>query len=320
MALNRRLWIVGIPLALTVYLWFGTHLSFGPIIGSIAETFQQLQTNQAMQADIQAQYDEQVMLLAHADMRSTTAFLNLVPTLMRYTVAHTDATGAPLGMPLLRELPLMITEGTTRVAVINTIPLALLAILAINVVVLPLSAVFLTLLAEAVRGERANVGQWPRRSATVAWALLGYRLLIAGIGVALLLPLALVAALLSAINVGLGALVLTATMVLVFWANIFLWFVPEAIAISGVGPLRAIHASFNIVRRNFWGTLFFLGLWYIITVGTGLIWTALSTTTTGLVLAILGSAYIGTGLWAARMAFYRERLRRWQAVTIGVTS
>ena len=32
--------------------------------------------------------------------------------------------------------------------------------------------------------------------------------------------------------------------------------------------------------------------------------------------AIVGSAYIGSGLLAARMAFFSERLRRWQAAPV----
>jgi hypothetical protein len=53
----------------------------------------------------------------------------------------------------------------------------------------------------------------------------------------------------------------------------------------------------------------------VITIGCGVIWGLLASrlSTTGLVLAIVGSAYVGSGLLAARMAFFRERLRRCKA-------
>ena len=44
-----------------------------------------------------------------------------------------------------------------------------------------------------------------------------------------------------------------------------------------------------------------------------MIWYRLVGSTAGLIVAIVGSAYIGSGLLAARMAFFRERLRRWQS-------
>jgi hypothetical protein len=82
------------------------------------------------------------------------------------------------------------------------------------------------------------------------------------------------------------------------------------------GPLRAIYTSFNVVRRNFWGTLGFLVISLVISLGSGVIWHRLVGTTIGLVVAIVGSAYIGSGLLAARMAFFRERLRRWQSAPV----
>jgi hypothetical protein len=92
-----------------------------------------------------------------------------------------------------------------------------------------------------------------------------------------------------------------------------LGFAREAIVVSGVGPLWALHASFNIVRRNLMGTLGFLALSWLIAVGSGVLWLNLAQRSTiGLIVAIVGSAYLGSGLLAARMAFYRERLRRWQ--------
>ncbi|MBO9326861.1 MAG: hypothetical protein J7463_16315, partial [Roseiflexus sp.] len=84
----------------------------------------------------------------------------------------------------------------------------------------------------------------------------------------------------------------------------------EAIVMSRVGPLRAIRTSFEVVRRNLWGVIGLLILSLIITRGTEVIWEMFSNSTAGSIVAALGSAYIGAGLAAARMAFYRERLRR----------
>jgi len=92
--------------------------------------------------------------------------------------------------------------------------------------------------------------------------------------------------------------------------QIYVGFANEAIVMSRVGPLRALRASFELVRRNLWGVVGFLLLSLLITRGTEVIWEMLGTSMIGGVAAALGSAYIGVGLAAARMAFYRERVRR----------
>jgi hypothetical protein len=59
-----------------------------------------------------------------------------------------------------------------------------------------------------------------------------------------------------------------------------------------------------------------LALSWMISVGSGVLWLSLAQgSTIGLLVAIGVSAYLGSGLLAARMAFYRERLRRWQGAT-----
>jgi hypothetical protein len=104
--------------------------------------------------------------------------------------------------------------------------------------------------------------------------------------------------------------------VLGFWTWVYIGPAREAIVMNGCGPLRAIYTSFNVVRRNFWATLGFLVISWVIVLGGGVIWQQLAGSTLGLVVAIIGSANVGSGLLAARMAFFRERLRRWQSAPV----
>ena len=136
---------------------------------------------------------------------------------------------------------------------------------------------------------------------------------------ALGLPFLFFAYLLIFLNPTIGLLALELLFVVGFWVNIYIGFYREAIVIHDQGPLRAIYTSFNVVRRNFWGTLGFLALSLIISLGSGVIWYRLVGSTAGLIVAMVGSAYIGSGLLAARMAFFRERLRRWQSAPVQPT-
>jgi hypothetical protein len=143
--------------------------------------------------------------------------------------------------------------------------------------------------------------------------ILGAFAVIAAVGAALVLPFFVFSTILMAINQAIGAFALTLMMLAIFWVQIYLGFVNEAIVIGKFQPLRAIYTSFNIVRRNFWGTLGLVGVSYIITAGCAVIWRELVGSTAGLAVALIGSAYIGCGLQAARFIFFRDRLQRWQS-------
>jgi hypothetical protein len=165
-----------------------------------------------------------------------------------------------------------------------------------------------------VRGERTPLPLTLGHALRAGLSILGAASVIAGVGLALVLPFLVFSLMLSALSAAIGAFAISLVMMALFWAWVYLNFANEAIVIGGLNPLRALHASFNIVRRNFWGTVGLLALSFLITTGCAVIWRQLIGTTAGLVIAILGSAYVGCGLQAARMVFFQERLRHWQGV------
>lgn len=312
-AINRRPWLVLVPILLNLYLWFGAHLSFGPLITDLHATMQRLGGNVAEQSDLQAQYTDQLLALGQVDMRQQIAVLNFIPTLTTTIVTSLDTGDGSRGFPIIQSVPRLIDTQRTDTIRVSSVSGALLAFLLLNGLMLPLSAAFLTLVAEAVRRDRATPGAELRRSGRAALAILGYIGVLIGVALALGLPFLFLAALLIYFSPTLGLMMFSLLMIVWFWVKIYVGFAPEAIVVSGIGPLRALHASFNIVRRNLWSTLGFLALSYIIAMGTGVLWLTLaSTSTIGVIVASVGGAYLGSGLLAARMAFYRERLRRWQ--------
>ena len=311
-AVNRRPWLVLIPILLNVYIWFGTQLSFAPLINDLY-TLMRANSGTTEQSSLPAQSSEQLRELSRVDMRQDLARLNFIPTLTMYMIAPGDAAGSSGGVPLPQYVPPQIIPDRHDTIEVSGVGGALLAFLLLNALALPLSAVFLTQLAEAVRGDPNAPATGVRRAWRAMLAILGCVAAIVGVGLALGLPFLFLCAMLVYFSPALGLFMLGMLLILVFWISIYLGFANEAIVISGIGPLRALHASFNIVRRNFWATLGFLAISYLITVGSGVLWLNLAQqSTVGLIVAIAGSAYLGSGLLAARMAFYRERLRRWQ--------
>jgi len=307
-AVNRRPWLVLLPILVNLYIWFGTQLSFEPLLTDFSAL---LRLGAAVPSDLPTVSTEQLRGLGIFDMRQVVAVLNYIP-LTIYAFDALGTGGGALGLPLARAVPPVIDGGRAAIQV-SDLGGALLAFVLLNALALPLSVAFLSKIAEAVRGDRSPAATWLRRVGRATLGVLGCIGVLIGVGLALGLPLMFFASLLLYLSPAIGVLLLLMLWVAVLWLRVYLGFAREAIVVSGVGPLRALHASFNIVRRNLIGTLGFLGLSWLISVGSGVLWLSLARgSTVGLLVAIAGSAYLGSGLLAARMAFYRERLRRWQ--------
>lgn len=310
-AINRRPWLVLIPILLNVFLWFGPQLTLGPLIGTFVNTIKQLQPTLAEQDDIQIMFD-QLLATGGVDLRQQLAVLNYVPTLHLYVVGGSEASG---GLPAVPEVLRPIDTQRTDTIQVGSAGGAALAFLVINGLALALSALFFGQVGGAVRRDWTPMMALRRTPRIALWILAALGI-VAGVVLAIGLPLLFFITLLLYLNQTLGLLALFALYWLGVWVSIYIGFMREGIVLSGLGPLRAIYTSFNIVRRNLWGTLGFLALTLIISLGSGVIWHMLVNSTIGLIVAIIGSAHIGSGLMAARMAFYRERLRRWQSAPV----
>jgi hypothetical protein len=341
-AINRRPWLVLLPILINLYIWFGTQLSFAPLLTDLS-AIMRMNVGSAEQANPPTQPADLLRSLGQIDMRQELARLNFIPTLTMYRIITAnsdqqpepaavvaglltmyriitaDAHGRPISFLFVQEVPQPIAPDYGDAIRVYNVGGLLLALVLINGLALPLSAVFLTQVAAAVRGDRAALGTGLQRAWRTMLAILGWVGVVLGVAVALELPFMCLFVLLLYFSQPLGLFMSGILIILGFWIRIYLGFANEAIAVSGVGPLRALHASFNIVRRNFWGTLGLLALSWLISVGAGVLWLNLAQdSTAGLLVAIGVSAYLGSGLLAARMAFYRERLRRWQSAAAPV--
>jgi hypothetical protein len=102
-------------------------------------------------------------------------------------------------------------------------------------------------------------------------------------------------------------LVLVGTLALI--AQLYLYFTPEAILLGRVGPLQAIRRSIAVVQSGVWSTLFLAVMITATLIAMALLWHTLAAQASwGLALAIVGNAYIASGLVAAKMHFFQERI------------
>src|SRR5262245_37940296 len=101
-AINRRPWLVLLPLLLNLYIWFGTQLSFAPLLTDAAELMRLSAGSAQQSAD---EWGQQMRAVGALDMRQAIARLNFIPTLTMYTISSTEPDGTPTGLPFVRELP-----------------------------------------------------------------------------------------------------------------------------------------------------------------------------------------------------------------------
>lgn len=294
-ALNRRLWVVMIPIVLDLYLWLGTRLSLAPLIRSLSD--QVASALVQVSPDI-AQPATLVQNLQQADLRVLLAWINFVPLLLPEFLL--PPVGKQAALPEAAVVPV-----TNWWVVIG-------AVLLINLVTLLVSSLFLSLLAGAVAGAGDHRLPHLRRMFNIARRIGSFLLVLIGAGLLLGMPFLVFTALVVSLIPGTLLPAAFAWAIALFWVWVYTSFGIEAILMSDVGPLRAIYNSVHIVRHNLLSALALLLLSMVIVSGLAVIWRALATTHLGMVVAISGSAYVQSGLIAARLVFYRDRLQRWQ--------
>jgi hypothetical protein len=218
-----------------------------------------------------------------------------VPSLLK-TVSHNDVFSIWSGTQF--------APGSWKLAATTVVVLALASTL--------LSTVFRVPLALVLRAEHRTPSQIMQATG-IAWVrLLGLYALVLGTVVLVASPILVGAALFLVAGLNIMPLVGAALVIPATAAAIYLMFTQEAIVLSEVGPLRAAYLSFNVVRRNFWPALGLLGSVLLISEGLSVLWRSQIETPFGLLIGVLGNAFVGAGLALAAMRFYDDRLRRWR--------
>ncbi|MBV9119630.1 MAG: hypothetical protein JOZ39_02900 [Chloroflexi bacterium] len=285
-AANRRLWIIAIPILFDLFLWLGPKATVGPGLTRLVQTG----------------FPEQYAAYS-ALIEQTLASFNLFSLAAVYLpslVVRLDAT--PLA------------AFSTDLAINSPLAFAGIALL-ITLGGLWLACLYLGLLAQVVRDGATNL----RVMATAVWRywsrLIGFLLLVGCALVVGAIPFGIAFVLLSSFSATAGQFLAFVIQVALIWAVVYLFFAIEALLLSDVGPLQAIKLSVAVIAGNFWASIGLIGLTFLITLGLPLAWQVIAQYPAGLVAAIVGNAYIGTGVAAAGFLFYKERLERLTAAS-----
>ncbi|MBC7224356.1 MAG: hypothetical protein H5T59_08820 [Anaerolineae bacterium] len=306
----RRAWLMVIPAVLDLFLWLGVRLSVEPLVREALAAAGSLQG-----ADGTALLPEE----GRAAILRWAAESNLFALLRTPGFLHQEASAGWLvpaaegTMPSPAQVPGL----QTPVLTIHRLEVAAAASAGLFLAGLFLAALYLCWVAQALRQE----GTWlpSLREVARTWArFLGYTV---ALGVLLgMLGLPLMA--LVALALASGLSVLTWVVNLAFlsfmwvwiWLTVYLFFAVDAMVWNRVGVWAGVWTSIQVVGRNFWPTVGFFALSNVIAAGTTVIWHRIQGTLWGMPLAILGGAFIQTGLVAASFVFFRSRYARLMGV------
>lgn len=301
-AVARRPVVLAPVVVLDLLFWLGGRVSPAPFTNALAGFFEYAQRQNPGGADTTATDSIATIrsLGAEGDLLTFLA-LGQHPLLPQLEQARIDR---PWGTGVLG-------TGHWSLVLLLTVVLGLLGLLWL--------AATLTGLATVVRGEPLSVRALPGAVARCWLRLLGFCAIVAGGVALLLLPLLILSVILAVLNIN-PALLATLLFLPVLILYIHLALAPEAIAVSEVGPFQAIKLSVRVVRRNFWSMLGLLAATLLVINGFPLGLRLLTGQVAGVPLAIVGNAFVGMGMMAAAMVFYRERLAALETAKSGANT
>ncbi len=291
---NRRLWLAALPLILDLVLWLSPPVTAGPLaeraISSVERTVEQAAGQRPLDEQQRQQSQEQ-----WAQFQAQAKAINLLDLVTWYlpSLAGSIQAAGDIGAAAPAEIE---SWGALGGIVLG---LALAGFLAV--------ALFLGPLAQAVRDGRNRLGELRRELLPATARFGGYVMLVGALFLLVGITLALFIAILAAVAAPLAALVVFLATALAIWALLYLSLADKALFLSRSSPAEAIRRSMSLVKGHFWPALGLFVLVNLILQGTPLAWRLITGHPVGALVAMVGNAYIGTGVLAGTFVFYRDR-------------
>lgn len=302
-AINRMIWIVLFPIVLDLFLWRGPQLSAAPAMRDFLRWYNAIVNTQMEAGGEPASEAMQGLERMRQGLEAMADQFNLFGVMA--------GSGPVLGMlPGVPALALAQPVGPTTVLAQPVTIVALVVTIALFGLLL--GCVYLGLIAQQVRDGQIDVKRLVRRIWRYWLSSVGFGILAIGAGIVVGVPAGLLVSIASILSPGVGlilsGLIILSAQAIAVLMILYFFFIADAIVLSEAGPLRAVANSLRVVARNFGQTVLLIVLIFVISIGTQEIWRYLSDDSWGALVGIVANGYIVSGLTAARMLFYRNRL------------
>lgn len=292
----QRVWVVAIPVLLDLWYWLGPRLSITPLLKQVEEAFLRSAPASMPEAPV-----------------SIETVIDMLDTLGQQFDLFSLLSASLLGVPSLMANGSI--HNTDALEVHSWLVMAGLAALLL-LVGLAVGCLYLVFIAQGVCQQPVDPWMLMRQTGTTWLRVVALGLLMLLSVITLMVPFSFLVGLVTFINGTLASFLMGIVYMGVIWLMIYLYFAIDAIVINRVGPIQAIWNSANVVARNFWSALGLIVLIFILSVGLSVVWQRLSEIhPIGTVVAITGHAFVGSGLVAASLLFYRDRYHHWKQQT-----
>lgn len=298
---NRILWVLAFPVGLDLLLWLAPRVSAVPLAERWLRLTRQMlaQVDGAVTSPSGVALNEQSLEMM-GQLVESSPVSNML-TLVTWNLANA---AVPTAVPAQPLAPRAVFE-------IESFGAFLGLALAFQLAGLLIGCVYLGIVGQEVRDSRVDLGLLMRRVGRYWLSALGFIALVLAVVISFTLPASVVIAVLTLVAPELGALLYTVLMLTALfvgvWMLLYLFFLVDAIVVGELGPIAAVRSSSLVVRKHLGSSLGLIGLTLLISLGMQVIWTAIAGQPLGLGVAIIGNAYVATGLIAASMLFYRNR-------------
>jgi len=295
--INRVVWVIALPIIVDLFLWLAPRVTATPVINQISGWYGQL--TQAYAANTGATTVDQTHQ-AIVTFEQAASHFNLLSLFV------VNVAGVPSTLPT--------SLASRPIWQINSLGTLIVAAVAAELIGSLIGCVYLAVIGQQIRDGRITPGKLGRQVGFFWLSVIGCMLLFVGLTLAVSLPLGLAIGLVQLVAPGIGVALwlaaVAAIQIIAILLVVYLFFLVDAIVVSQAGPIRATLSSARVVANNFWPSVGFIVLIYVISLGTQVIWTSLSQSPAGTLVAIAGNAYIASGLTAASMLFYQSRVAK----------
>jgi hypothetical protein len=295
---NRRPWLLAVPVLLDLFLWLGPRLSIAPLIADFLRAT-------ASPVDLSADYVQAIdqARLALTEMGGQLNLTGLLAAGFLGMPSFISITA--LGIDFLPAVPI----GIELTSLLAAIPVVLL----LMVISVWIAALYLASLAQTIREGRVTRATLVTQVWGLGWRLTAWLGLILAIAVFVGFPALLALGVAAVFNANLASFFTGLAWLAVMWVAVYLFFVVQSVSLGQVGIFRSMWNSVNVVRWNLGSALGMVVMINVIQRGLPMVWEMFATDAWALPVSIVGNAYIGTGLMAASMIFYGQRFALWQA-------
>ena len=232
---NKRPWLLIVPVLLDLLLWWGPRLSITPLIADFLRAT-------ASPAELGPEYAQAIdqarqaltVMGGQVNLMGLLAagFLGL-PSLLSIT---------PLGTEFLPAVPMTFELSSLAAAIPVTLLLLLLSVW--------IAALYLGSLAQTIRVGRVALPALVRQVWGLGWRLTMWLGLILGIAVFAGFPAMLALGVAALFSANLASFVTGLVWLAVMWVAVYLFFVVQSLSLGQAGVFRSMWNSVNVVRGN----------------------------------------------------------------------